>query len=320
MLPKAARHGRQRLWAAIPLSITVYCAMAVLSRFVGGFTAGEVFRGAGQYAVTILTVYSIGIVDYFGEKYVEQTAHDLLLNATEGKAIEAWFEGLFSQRWQIGTALLGAFLGALTLVFLTWSGPLFTVRRAIIAGVAGSALGFSGMHGFYFALRIPTLASVVAKQRMRFYWLRPADTPWVGRISGMFTAMCVGQLIGAALCFPIARLLIPRNSVSVSLVWILWLLVVAFGLGFSFVFPQWKIGGMLRESTRRDMEEIQAVLRAMKPTLLSERAHLISSQASPLVSAYSVAAGAPHTAIDAGSYVKVAASVGATLASLFSHR
>jgi len=316
---KLDRFSRFTRVALIIIAFLLFDLVRLVVRRFADVGWGTARANVGVALIACLIIYSIEIVDYLHSAYLNQTAGDLF-RAAENRDVanqfSDWFRKLFSKGWQRLCAWTGGVLGAASLFW--YSMPTNMPDRATDV-LLGFALGFVGVHGVSFGIRIPTLACLVSKQRMPLDSFRPGETPWIRNLSKMFAAMCLGLFVGALLCFPGAWFLMPQNATHARAAWTLWLLFAGPVILMSFFAPQWALSRMIREKKRSDSKLILAALRDSGAQLFASVPYLgRNPQAAALFSAYETVCAAPSTPIDAAQLLKVAVPIAGYLSACLS--
>ncbi|MEO8048813.1 MAG: hypothetical protein ABI833_00235 [Acidobacteriota bacterium] len=298
------------MFASLTISLGAYSIFTLLACYLGAENWPDTMFNERRAVAALLVMVCTEIVDFLRQNYVAKTASGLLSSAEDRKAIEAfdkWFKSLFSRRWQ--WTFLTIALAAASPLICSFTHHASRHDR-IQTIVAGYVVAFFGLHGLYFALFIPQLARLVSRQNMHLYWLRPADTPWIERLSAMFTAMCIGQIFGGSVAFPILWLRMPKGSTVGFLASLIWLVIACVVVCYSFLFPQYFLARVIKEKKQKDVALLQSELHYHLQTCDSfGHAQEWSSSMQNVFGAYELAATAPETAVNFKSSIFVVGSL-----------
>lgn len=240
--------------------------------------------------------FSFGIVKILHDNILPPNAKNLVSLALDEKgliAIRDWFQLFLSLPTQLVTSLSLSTLMVLTLIVIERNtSARFGVGGYVLMFFAIFAIG----HGAYCAVLIPTLAKAASKERMRLFWLNPADSPGVEMASSAFAKLSMADALVVTLCIVAMYWFRPWESPLAALVSGIWLVIGLAAVSYSFLYPHYYLSKAIRAEKRRQIALVQDVI-----TSYRERIEQLSEddfkKLSKLIKLYDRLVSARETAI-----------------------
>ena len=218
------------------LSVLIYLSTTLLNRACNHTAPFFVFPLA---VASCVTAVSLGIVKILHDNILPPNAKSLVSLALDEKgliALRDWFRSFLSLPRQLVTSFFLGGLGVLSsFVIARNTAVRFDVGTYVLVFLCVFSVG----HGFYCAILIPTLAKAASKERMRLFWLNPADSPGIKMASSCFAKLSVADAIVVTICIVMMYWFKPWESPAAALVSGVWLLVGLAAVSYSFLYPHY---------------------------------------------------------------------------------
>ena len=250
------------IYAALFLAVLIWIVTTVISIAVDG--AAPAF--ASSALASLLTGLSFGIIKYLDHHLISsrQTSFpknlaDYALDDDALKALVRWHHCFLSLKAQLATSGFFAILGLTSAIYMAKSMALdFKLGSYFLVFCCSFGVG----HGAYCTFVIPTLTRVVAKRRMKVFWLNPGDTEWINDASEFFTKLTIADSLIFALCLLSLYLLKPWHAPGTMRLALAWLLIGIVSLSYIFLFSHYHLNQCIKR-------EKKAKLRLMQNKILS---------------------------------------------------
>lgn len=219
---------------------------------------------------SLLTAFSFGIIKYLDYHLISSRSDgfpknlaDFALDDDAIKALIRWHRCFLSLRKQVVTSSIVAILGLASTMYVAASRSLdFKVGSYLLVLCCFFAVG----HGAYCTLLVPTVVWVLNKQRMRLFWLNPADTRWVKDASVFFTKLSIADALIFAFGMSGLYLLKPWQASGSTWTALTWLLIGVICLSYIFLFPHYYLNKSIKREKESQLQEMQdAILSFRKP-------------------------------------------------------
>jgi hypothetical protein len=276
------------------LSVLIYLATTLLGRVFDRSAPLLIFPSA---VASFITALSFGIIKTLHDNILPPNAKNLVSLALDEKGLvllRDWFRSFLSLPKQLITSLL---LGGLSVPSSLMIARNTSVSLDVGAYVLIFFCMFSVGHGFYCAVLIPTLAKAGSTERMRLFWLSPADSPGIKMASLAFAKLSVADAAVVTICIIMMYWFRPWESPIAALISGIWLLLGLTAVSYSFLYPHYHLSKAIKAEKNRQMAGLQGII-------TSYRKHLENlgeddfEKLSELVKLYEQLAAARETAID----------------------
>ncbi|HEY2974122.1 MAG TPA: hypothetical protein VGJ48_16520 [Pyrinomonadaceae bacterium] len=262
--------------------------------------------------VSFLTAFSLSLVKRLHDTILSSDKNNiarlLIQSAPEDdnslRDMRDWWKSFLSLRLQIPFVLV---IGLLAVWMLHKLHPHIQIHLGsyFLILIFGMAVGQGG----YCALLIPRLATVIRKIPMRMFWLYPADTPWVKKISSVFTKLSIANaFIGTCIMFGMLWLK-PWESFSAAgiagaVLVGTWAIVL-----YSFIYPHFQLGKILKAEQMEQMGQLQKIIdsKSLMPEHPSEDE---IKKLNEMIKVYEQVASARASAIDTQAVLRLLFSLG----------
>jgi hypothetical protein len=299
--------------AMIFLAVILYALTIIIGKF--GNPSISVWNPAALF-VSLLSAFSLSLVKRLHDTILCHGGNNIaqqiiLASPCEGKALEPlrdWWRSLLSRRRQVSFVLFVGIFGVTMLAFIgSYAQMEIHAGSYFLIFVCGVAIGQGG----YCAIVIPTLAKVLRQMPMSMFWLYPADTPWVRKLSSIFTKLSIANaLIGTFIMFGLLWLK-PWKSMrtagfaGMGLVFT-WTVVL-----YSFIYPHFQLGKALKAEKTDRMLDLQGAIESQRKALLEENPSEDGiKKLNEMIKVYEQLASARASAIDTQAILRLFLSLG----------
>ncbi|MFY9557281.1 MAG: hypothetical protein WAV47_21430, partial [Blastocatellia bacterium] len=213
------------LAASAFLASMIFLSTTLISRVVNH--KGPVLSSA--LFASILIAYSLATIKILhdgifpeGSMTFPQNLPSVAKDKNGLTALAGWFQSFLSTRRQIVVSTLFGVSSIFTLaVFALYASANFKLGSYVLVFLCFFVVG----NGAYCAIGIPTLLRTIHRQKMKLFWLSPADTPWVKEASWIFTKLFIADSTVAGWAIIGLYLLRPLESRATTAVALIWLVI-----------------------------------------------------------------------------------------------
>ena len=292
-------HFKDTLWGAIgattALAFVLYLMTTLLSLAFNHSAPMPLYSALAS----ILTATSFGIIKVlhdgiFTEGSLPLTLPDLVLKEAKAGELAEWFHSFLSVRKQLTVSLMFALFSIPTLLcFQAYTSARFKAGSYVIAFLCQFAVG----HGAYCATQIPTLLKAISHQKMKLFWLSPANTAWIKQASWIFTKLSLADSFIAAFGLIGLYLLRPAESKITAAVALLWLITALVTILYTFVYPHHYLNRIIRIEKKCHVVSMQDLITSHSSELRNMTGDDLK-QYLELIKLYRLLESARETAID----------------------
>jgi hypothetical protein len=255
------------------LSSTV-TATIILTVFLYVFTTGInwMFNHSaplwnfGTLLASFLSAFALSVVKYLHDTILPLGINNFAEQITLAVRVEHdsayaglrnWWKSFLALRHQIPFVIIIGLSGMALLSFFQMKAKIdFHSGSYVLMFLCGVAVGQGG----YCALRIPKVAEILGRMPMDLFWLNPANTPWIRTASWVFTRLSLANAFIGAYILVGFLWLKPWTSPMTLAVAVLLLLFTWAVVLYSFFYPHYQLGKIIRAERSRHLLRLQTAI------------------------------------------------------------
>jgi hypothetical protein len=255
--------------ATIVLTVFLYIFTTGTSRM---FNPSAPLWNLGTLLASFLSAFALSIVKYLHDTILplgtNNFAEEITLAVRDEsdsacRELSDWWKSFLSLWCQIPFVVIVGLLGMLVLFFFERKAKIdFHSGSYILIFICGVAVGQGG----YCALRIPKVAGILGRMPMDLFWLNPANTPWIRRASWVFTRLSLANAFIGAYILVGFLWLKPWTSPMTLAVAVLLLLFTWAVVLYSFFYPHYQLGKIIRAERSRHLLRLQNAIDSQSMT------------------------------------------------------
>ena len=310
------------LWANI-LATIILASLLYLLTITITWVFGSIWQlwNPAALFVSFLSALALSVVKYLHDDILtrDQTnfAKNIIPEQTDGANLELllrWWKSFLSFRCEIPFVLTASILAVVSLrYFAPYSVVGVHIGSYVLIFICGIALGQGG----YCAVRIPRLAKILRSLPLKMFWLYPADTQWIRQASSVFTRLALANaFFGATLMLGLLWLR-PWKSSTTTAIAMLWLLLTWAVVLYSFVYPHYQLGKILKAEKTRQSVELQKSITALRSVIDPGSDESALKKLNETIKVYDQLEAARASAIDMRAIVRLFVSLGVPMLSFF---
>ena len=225
-----------------------------------------VFSGSGppfplaSALAGFITAFSLGAVKILHDNILPPNAKNIAslpLDENGFAALRDWFQSFFSLPKQLAFSFSFGMLSVLTVsVIERNTSASFQVIDYVLAFLAIFSVGQGGYCGIF----IPTLAQAATKERMRLFWLNPAESYGVRMASLAFGKLVVVDALFVSFCMIALYWFKPWESSLAALVSGAWLVTGWTAVSFAFLYPHYYLSRAIKAEKERQLANLQTTI------------------------------------------------------------
>lgn len=244
------------LFVAFITSILFLTVKVVISKYGYG---SEPQYLLGSILASFLISFSLVAVKILHDIILPPNARKMLyLIENNGvPLLKEWFVSFLSIRKQLVFSVLISILAVLTIYFV----DIHTTAEFDIGDyILGTLAMFCVSQGGYCGLLIPTIAKPLSKGGLKLFWLNPSDSEPIKIASWGFRLLTLADGFFVTTCIISLYWFRPWESMLVSTISGIWLIVGVIAVSYSFFYPHYYLDTAIKSEKKKQLEIIKTIL------------------------------------------------------------